>query len=396
VLTLLAEEQECLWDEALPIEVRELPDDLAALDRLLADPAVLGPIVERFRREVIEERRAVLTDGRPTIAMETYVRLMVLKARYRWGYRSLMAEVSDSIHLRRFCRIRLSEPRDRRGATERDQPWTLGRCPQLGIAAVPNCAIRPKVRSLRVVHGDFNELVAPPQLGRTFTQTIRPGFADCAPTGRIRLDALACWLQDVAYADVEDAGLAESVVWVVRRTRMRVNRFPRFGERFEVTTFCSGLGRMWAERRTDVVRRGEPVADVEAVSLWVHLSPDDWRPTPLTEHEILTYGYTTPGRRVSARLRHPAPSAIERSAPWTFRATERDIAGHINNAAYWQTLEEELLGGCDPDSIDVEIEYRAPAQPGEKFVLRAGGRRWIVDGDGETHASILVVNGTVT
>ncbi|HLB19380.1 MAG TPA: transposase [Gaiellaceae bacterium] len=109
MLTLLAEQQECLWDEALPIEVRELPEDLAALDRLLADPAVLGPIVERFRREVIEERRAVLTDGRPTIAMETYVRLMVLKQRYRWGYRSLMAEVSDSIHLRRFCRISLSE-----------------------------------------------------------------------------------------------------------------------------------------------------------------------------------------------------------------------------------------------------------------------------------------------
>jgi IS5 family transposase len=51
----------------------------------------------------------VLTDGRPTIAMETYVRLMVLRQRYRWGYRTLVAEVSDSIHLRRFCRISLSE-----------------------------------------------------------------------------------------------------------------------------------------------------------------------------------------------------------------------------------------------------------------------------------------------
>jgi IS5 family transposase len=51
----------------------------------------------------------VLTEGRPTIAMETYIRLMVLKQRYRWGYRTLVAEVSDSIHLRRFCRIALSE-----------------------------------------------------------------------------------------------------------------------------------------------------------------------------------------------------------------------------------------------------------------------------------------------
>jgi IS5 family transposase len=109
VLTLFAEQPECLWDEALPVEVRELPADLAALDGLLSDPGLLGPIVERFRREVIEDKRAVLTDGRPTIAMETYIRLMVLKQRYRWGYRTLVAEVSDSIHLRRFCRISLSE-----------------------------------------------------------------------------------------------------------------------------------------------------------------------------------------------------------------------------------------------------------------------------------------------
>jgi IS5 family transposase len=109
VLTLWAGQPESLWDEWLPIEVRELPEDLAALDRLLSDPGLLAPIVEHWRREVLETRRAVLTDGRPTIAMETYVRLMVLKQRHRWGYRSLVAEVSDSIHLRRFCRISLSE-----------------------------------------------------------------------------------------------------------------------------------------------------------------------------------------------------------------------------------------------------------------------------------------------
>src|SRR5271166_300367 len=109
MLTLSAGQAESLWDEALPVEVRELPEDLAALDRLLSDPGLLEPISERFRREVLETRRAVLSDGRPTIAMETYIRLMVLKQRYRWGYRSLMVEVSDSIHLRRFCRISLSE-----------------------------------------------------------------------------------------------------------------------------------------------------------------------------------------------------------------------------------------------------------------------------------------------
>jgi len=109
MLTLLAEQPECLWDDALPVEVKELPEDLAALDVLLSDHELLWPIVERWQQEFRETGRLVLTEGRPTIAMETYVRLMALKQRYRWGYRTLVAEVSDSIHLRRFCRISLSE-----------------------------------------------------------------------------------------------------------------------------------------------------------------------------------------------------------------------------------------------------------------------------------------------
>ncbi len=109
MLTLLAPQPESLWDESLPLEVKELPEDLAALDRLLSEPQLLWPLVERWQREFRETGRLVLTEGRPTIALESYVRLMVLKQRYRWGYRSLVAEVSDSIHLRRFCRISLSE-----------------------------------------------------------------------------------------------------------------------------------------------------------------------------------------------------------------------------------------------------------------------------------------------
>jgi acyl-ACP thioesterase len=230
--------------------------------------------------------------------------------------------------------------------------------------------------------------------GRAFSHERYPGFGDCAPSGRMRLDAIAGWLQDVAYADVEDAGLAGAAVWVVRRTRMRVSRFPRFGERFELTTFCSGLGRMWAERRTDIVPSGETAPIVEAVSLWVHLDPADWHPILLSDEEIATYGGVAPDRRVSARLRHPAPAAANGGVSWTFRLTECDIADHVNNAAYWGPFEEELLAGPEPRSIDVELEYRTPSQAGTKRVLRDRDLRWIV-GDDEIHASILIRDGHV-
>jgi acyl-ACP thioesterase len=235
----------------------------------------------------------------------------------------------------------------------------------------------------------LNELVPLPEEGRVFEQVFRAGFADCAPSGRVRLDAVARWLQDVAYADVADAGLADRAVWVVRRMRIQVSRFPRVGEACEVATFCSGLGRMWAERRTSLSLLGAAESQIEAVTLWVHLDPRSWRPIPLGDDEASTYGPSTRGRRVTARLRHPLPRGDEPRSAWSFRATELDVAGHINNASYLEPLEEELLAGREPERLDVELEYRAPAQPGEKQLLRAGQRRWIVSDNREVHASVL-------
>ena len=74
------------------------------------------------------------------------------------------------------------------------------------------------------------ELVAEPAAGRVFERALRPGIADALGDGRVRLDAIARWLQDVAYADLLDAGFEERGVWIVRRMRLRVESWPRFGE----------------------------------------------------------------------------------------------------------------------------------------------------------------------
>src|ERR1700730_15605036 len=102
MLRLSGGQVESLWDEVLPGEVRALPEDLAALDVLLGDPVLFEPIAAHWRREAVSQ-------GRPTIPMEVYVRLMAIKARTGWGYETLAREVSDSLHLRRFCLIALGE-----------------------------------------------------------------------------------------------------------------------------------------------------------------------------------------------------------------------------------------------------------------------------------------------
>jgi transposase, IS5 family len=102
MLRLVGPQVECLFDLGLPVEVPELPADLAAIDALLADPALFEPVAAAWDARSREF-------GRPSIPIDRYVRLMVIKARTGWGYETLVREVSDSLHLRRFCRIALTE-----------------------------------------------------------------------------------------------------------------------------------------------------------------------------------------------------------------------------------------------------------------------------------------------
>ena len=102
MLTLSGGQVESLWDEVLPVEARALPEDLARLDRVLCDPALLGPVERAW--ECSARGR-----GRPSIAIATFVRLMVVKQRTGWGYETLVREVSDSLHLRRFCLIAIDQ-----------------------------------------------------------------------------------------------------------------------------------------------------------------------------------------------------------------------------------------------------------------------------------------------
>jgi acyl-ACP thioesterase len=234
------------------------------------------------------------------------------------------------------------------------------------------------------------ELVPQPTGGRVFEREVLPGLADATASARVRLDAIARWLQDVAYGDIVDAGLAEHGAWVVRRARMKVDAFPRFGAAVSVRTFCSAAGRLAAERRTSLSGAG---AAVETVAMWIHVDTDTLRPLRLGEEFQAVYGESAGSRKANFRLGHPDPARDAERSPWRFRATDLDIAGHVNNAAYWGPVEELFAQTGEPSSVDLEIEYREPAQPGDAEVLRSGSMMWIVGPGDVVHASIAGLSG---
>ena len=110
VLRVAPERQGCLLEGLLPAGVALLPADLAAIDTLLADGGVYASVWKLWRDRDAANGTCALVMGRRTIPIETFVRMMVLKVRNGWGYERLVREVSDSIHLRRFCELGIGGP----------------------------------------------------------------------------------------------------------------------------------------------------------------------------------------------------------------------------------------------------------------------------------------------
>jgi transposase, IS5 family len=138
-MLVTANPQQTLWETILPPGYQDLPRELAGVDALLDDPAFFEPYRAHFS--------ALL--GRPSIPIETYLRMMFLKHRYRLGYETLCREVADSISWSRFCRIPLG--------TTVPHPSTLGkittRCGPEVIEAL-NRALLVKAAAQKVVRLD--------------------------------------------------------------------------------------------------------------------------------------------------------------------------------------------------------------------------------------------------
>lgn len=231
------------------------------------------------------------------------------------------------------------------------------------------------------------ELLPPPARGRRYSATRRVRLGDVDPRGRMRLDAIARHLQDVAADDATDSGLDGG--WVVRRTLIAVNRPPTLAEDLDLTTFCTGTGRSWAERRTSIA--GTRGAAVEAVSLWVHVDPVSGRPAALGEAFHTRYGEAAGERRVSSRLALPGPSPDAETRPWAVRAVDLDVFDHVNNASHWPALEEVMAGTSTDRAGVAEIEYLVPVDVDTRVELRAavaaaGVWAWLV-ADGRVHTA---------
>lgn len=227
-------------------------------------------------------------------------------------------------------------------------------------------------------------------MSRRFTTRRRISLSDTDATGRLRLDAVARYLQDVASEDWLDAGFDhDSHVWVVRRTELEVTEPFRPEDEIELATWCSGVAGSAAARRYSIA--GRKGGRVEAESIWIHLD-HDLRPKRLDEDFHTVYGVSADGRRAPTRFTLPAPDSFD-GEPWSFRATDVDRLGHINNAAYWIPVEARWADRLRAH-LRATMEYRQPIDVGDPTQLIEGREHlWLVVGE-EVRAAAAIQRAT--
>ena len=215
--------------------------------------------------------------------------------------------------------------------------------------------------------------MAEPAQGRVFAAPRLVRSTDVTPGGRLRFDALARYLQEVAEDDLADAGWREPQAWLLRRVAVVIREYPAYGERLVLRTFCSATGPRWAGRTTTVLSSGRNL--IQATGVWAAVSRADGRPAPLGAQFHRIYGTAAQGRTVTAQLSHPGPPESELARPgapafrpgraWPLRASDFDTAGHVNNAIHWAAV-EDVMARLDWRPASAELEYHRPILPGHQ------------------------------
>jgi acyl-ACP thioesterase len=194
-------------------------------------------------------------------------------------------------------------------------------------------------------------MVPVPTVGRTYTRRRSVRLGDVNPHGRMRLDAMARAVQDIATADASEALSGSAFAYVLRRLWLVIDQPAMLGETLTMTTFCGGTARSWAERRTSL--EGDRGAAIQAAAIWVPIDPSG-RPIRLPDDFLDVYGEASQGRRVEARRTHSTVPAEAESRPWPIRYADLDTLGHVNNAAHWCAMEDQLAGA---PVVQAEIEF---------------------------------------
>jgi acyl-ACP thioesterase len=221
---------------------------------------------------------------------------------------------------------------------------------------------------------------------RYFEVDYRVRTGDVDQDMRVRLDAVARYLQDVANDNIEATDFGDTdPFWIVRRTIIDVIRPFSWPAAVSAQRWCGALSTRWTNMRVRLTadhetNRFNPDARepglIETEAFWINVN-DQGMPSRLTDNAFEMLSAMTDEHRLRWKSMNPekAPTPEVLELPdrvHVLRSTDFDPFKHLNNAAYLAAVEDELLD--HGDLIDgphrLIVEYLRPIVPGTPITVR--------------------------
>jgi acyl-ACP thioesterase len=221
---------------------------------------------------------------------------------------------------------------------------------------------------------------------RYFEVDYRVRTGDVDQDMRVRLDAVARYLQDVANDNIEATDFGDTdPFWIVRRTIIDVIRPFSWPAAVSAQRWCGALSTRWTNMRVRITadhetNRFNPDARepglIETEAFWINVN-DQGMPSRLTDNAFEMLSAMTDEHRLRWKSMNPekAPTPEVLELPdrvHVLRSTDFDPFKHLNNAAYLAAVEDELLD--HGDLIDgphrLIVEYLRPIVPGTPITVR--------------------------
>ncbi|WP_250324134.1 acyl-[acyl-carrier-protein] thioesterase [Williamsia sp. CHRR-6] len=200
---------------------------------------------------------------------------------------------------------------------------------------------------------------------------------------RLRLDGTARYLQDIANDNIEATEFhATDPFWIVRRTVIDVISPISWPANLTLQRWCGALSTRWTNMRVRVTAEHEtnrfnteprPPGLIESEGFWINVN-DQGLPSRITDEAFEMLAAMTDEHRLrwKTMIPDPLPADDGTDRPHVLRSTDFDPFKHLNNAAYWAAVEDELVE--HPDLIAgpfrAVIEYLRPITPGATITIR--------------------------
>ena len=219
--------------------------------------------------------------------------------------------------------------------------------------------------------------MTPDSLVYTRTCRIRPHHVNMNQV--LRTSSLLRLMQDTSVAHTEALGLTkektleQGLLWVIARQHIVIHRMPVYDEDIQICTWPDKMQHLFFPRRHQVFSADGSICLVEAEALWLLMDQKDRHMVFPSDYELSLPGRTDVSDFPDIPpIRSASDAAAVNQTLYTPRFSQTDLNGHVNNAAYFDLIDDLLPTDYLAAHVPAEIfcEYASEIRPGQTVRLR--------------------------